>query len=300
MTDHTLNSFVGILLEELRALEDRRRTNTPGHSRNEVVGKIEADLREAGLEPWQLYKHILDNVVAQGIRRIAVNLLHDPARVPEYAAQGIAETIEAVMQEQGLDYNLGQQTVMAASILRSNYPPTAMLPIPKSRIDSYFIPFVEQVPAPMQGQSQSEATLNHTAHMLASIARFTAVHNHAYDDLLARKIDEFYEAQSAFMVKLREHGAFQSGGERSEDLKQKMFYTIVHPMEHLAELMDQATMTRDKSLVETLFRKKAVQNFELLDVDRSVLGLEAPNIERYLQQRVNFVALAHGMGYQFR
>ncbi len=293
MAGRTLNNFALNLLEELRALEDRRRTNTPGPSRDEVIGNVEADLREEGFEPWQLYKSFLDTVTTPGIRHTAVNLLHDPARVPEYAAKEIADTLIGVMQVQDLDYNLGQQTIMAASILRA-YPATPMLPIPKDSIDSYFIPFVEQVPAPrlVRGrlgqeykQSQAEANLDHTAHMLASIARFTVVHNNAYDDLLAHKINEFYEAQAAVRSQLEQEGKLDERG----------FYAIVHPMEHLAELMDQATMTRDKSLVGLLVKKGVVDRFNALEEQRAALGIQGGDVERYKRQRTVFVSVAAGI-----
>ena len=159
MVNDTLNTFADVLIQELRKLEESRRTNTPGPSRSEVIETIEADLRQKGLEPYQLYERILRTAVTPGIRRTAVNLLHDPTRVPEYAAQEIADTVVAVMQEQGLDYNLGLQTVMAGSILREYDPAAPMLPISSESINTYFIHFIGQVPAPRQDQSQAEAML---------------------------------------------------------------------------------------------------------------------------------------------
>ena len=294
MVNDTLDGFTELLIQELRNLEERRRTNTPGPSRIEVIEPIEADLRESGLEPWQLYEKILRTAVTPEIRRTAVNLLHDPTRVPEYAAQGIANTVAAVMREEGLDSNLGQQIVMAASILRSYDPPTAMLPIPRESIDLYFIPSIWQTPTPRQGQSQEYATLNHTAHMLASTARFTVLHGGAHNDLLKRELDDFYGAQAIFKDEVESK---KDELERQGKLENQRFYAIVHPMEHLAELMDQATMTRDRGLVELLMRNSIVDMFNLLDKQRLALGIQG-DVEKYFRQRDGFLAVAKGVGYK--
>ncbi len=279
-----INTFKELLLVGLKSLEERRRTNTPGPTRDEVIGRVEADIRNAGLQPWQLYLNILaDTRATSGYRRTAVNQLHNPAKVPESAAQEIGAVVVAVMQEQSLDYNLGQQTVMAASILREYAPVTPMLPISRTSIDSYFIPFVEQPSTPRQGQSQSEATLGHVAHMLASIARFTVVHSHAYDGLLALRLNDFHKALAVF----KEEGNL--------DEQQRGFYAIVHPMEHLAELMDQGTMTRDRGLIKLIVGKGVVSKFDSLLEQRAALGIEWHDVPRYIKQRDGFLAAAKEM-----
>lgn len=283
-----ISTFKEVLLRELSSLEERRRTNTPGPTRAKVIESVEKNIRNAGLQPWHLYSSILaDTGVPPLYRRTAVNLLHNPARVPENAAQEIGDIVVAVMQEDGLDYDLGQQTVMAASILRVYAPITPMLPISRGSIDSYFIPFVEQVPTRRQGESQSEAVLNHVAHMLASIARFTVVYGHAYDDLLAHRLDDFYQAQTAFMDELRKEGKL--------NVQPRGFYAIVHVMEHLAELMDQGTMSGDRSLIGLIVKKGVVDKFNSLLEQREALGIEGRDIPRYLQQRDRFLTVTKEM-----
>lgn len=296
MADTELDIFRKIFLGEFKSLEERRRINMPGPTLGEVVRNLEIALRKAEVQPWQVYLPILaDTEADSGVRRTAVNLLHNPYRIPEDAAQQIANTVVAVMREPGFDYRLGQQAVMAASILRGNNPETRMLPISYEDFHRYFIPFVEQIPTPTQGQSQSEATLGHAAHMLASTLRFTAVYGYSYDtllSLLSQELDDFYKAQAEFKGEL----------ERDKKLCEQRrglprgFYAIVHPMEHLAELMEQGALTRDTSLVELIAEKEVVNKFDSLSKQKTDLGIAGGDVPRYLWQRAGFLVVAEEMG----
>lgn len=262
----------------------------PGPTLDKVIESLEIALTRAGLQPWQLYLPILADAGANsGVRRTAVNLLHNPARVPEEAAPKIADTVMDVMRERGLDYRLGQQTVMAASILRGNNPEAPMLPISHEHIGMYFIPFIEQVPTSGPDQSESEAVLGHVAHMLASIARFTVVYGHAYDSLLRRRVNDFYKAQATFRDELEKEGKLNNEQRRG-------LYAIVHPMEHLAELMDQGTLTRDRSLVELIAENGVVSKFDSLLNQRTDLGIAGGDVPRYLWQRAGFLVVAKEVG----
>lgn len=307
-----------IFLEDLRRLDEAmKKGNIPleAYVKERESSLIAAEsYRDGGIEPWRLYLLLFgDKVVEPAYRSLAINRLHDPTKVPESAAPEIADKVIAVMQEvmerpqlgDGLELQaydrLRLQTLMAASILRSYDPPTQMLPISEHSIDVYFLPFVERTPTPRDGQSQAEADLGYTAHTLASIARFTIVHNRGYNDLLERQLERFYKALEEVTSGLKRVGAFGAFKiERTKELERKISYAFAHPMEHLAELMEQATMTKDAGLVGILIGNGVVERFDSLNSQRQFLGLEPPNIGKYLKQKADFVALASGMGYQFR
>lgn len=256
----------------------------------DTIAEFETSVKAAGLPPHRVYLHVLrDGANDVWSRMPAINLLHDPNRVTEDAAKEIAGTLVDVMREPNLHYILGLHTFIAASILRIYDPPTLMLPIPIQSIDNYFMPFAKSVPVPWRNISQPEMTLEYAAHMLAPIARLTVVNNHAYNNLLACKINEFYEAQAAVRGQLEQKGKLSELGS----------YVIVNTsMEHLAELMDEATKTRDRGLVELLVKTGVVNTFDALEKQRLALGIQSEDVKTYKRQRGGFLAAAKGMGYK--
>ncbi len=285
MADDTLDRFIATLTQELTALRDR---NASREEREAAIGAIEADLRGVGYEPWQLYERTLRTATTPGIRRTAVNQLHT-AKVPESSAQGIANIIEGIIKEEGVDYGLAEQSVMALSLI--NYDNnTPKFPTSKGFIDEHIVPYVQKVPTREKASEQYQTNLGHPAHMLASVARFTVVHDHAYDNLLSQLIDDFYAAQDEWRKELETKG----------ELKANANYVIVHAMEHLAELMEVAAKTGNPTLVRLLVDKKTVDKFNLLDAQRTALGVEGrpQDIQRYFEQKKSFVDIASAAGYK--
>src|SRR3989338_4523099 len=137
-----INTFEQGLLQGLSVLELGRRSGEISRSdyfrlRAGVFERMEEALLRAGLYPWQLYLSIFTGTGTPGYRSTAINRLHDPSRVPEDAAQSVADGVVKVMMSPELAYGLGLQTFMAAGILRSHKPPGLMLPIPQTDIERY-------------------------------------------------------------------------------------------------------------------------------------------------------------------
>lgn len=241
----------------------------------ELLQHAEEQVGEGGLEPWQLYKSLFaDTSIHPTYRTTGINRLHDPTRVPEYAAQEIADTVVAVMQEPDLNGGLGLQTFMAASILSGYDPVTPVLPISREDLDTHILPYVESIPTVRQGQSQTLAELGQVSHTLASIARLTVVHDGAYDSLLGEQLDRYLILQEQAESELR-------SGAIPDESKQ---YVYGHSMEHLAELMDQATKTRDQKLVALLLEKGVFEKFVEIDATKPDHSYDFGSLKRHIAQ----------------
>lgn len=284
-----LKSHEEYLRARLREVRDRR--GTP-YEAEAAITAVEANLRVDGFEPHQLYVHILKNTDNRGIRDTAATQFHNPSKVPEYAADEIADTLIVVMKEPNLDYTLGERVVMALSQLREYLPPKPVFQISQEDIGAYVIPFIQRVPPPRQEEGKSEerlraeATLEHVMHMLPSTARLSVSHGNAYNAVLHSQLDELYRTSSAIKTELEEGRVLQ---------KNETFFT--HIMEHLAELMDQGGRTRDSGLVDVIMANLVVKRFNALDALSVSLGAQNPRRQEYFEQRDGFLRVAGGMGY---
>ena len=265
----------------------------------EAFARAERSAAASGIEAWALWRSMLgDASLHWADRRLAVNRLHDPARVPESAAASIATVIEAVLRDQATRYNLMLHTVMAAGILRSLGPATALYPLSREAIDDAVVPYVERGLPGDSGFEGEMRNLRHSMHLLATVARLSMIHRESegaadrgvYEPLLASQLDRvlaLYEKNREAMVSPQVLAAEPSGpGAREID------FEPTHVMEHLAEAMEEVGRSGDARLIALFTQRNVPAIFERLDALRESLGRTPSRLAEYREQVASFRAAA--------
>lgn len=260
-------AFKENLVRDLDVAKDRR-------ARGAIFDAAERALADAGYEPWVFYTAFIVNPeVNPSYRADAINRLHDPTRVPEGdAAHDVAASVVYVMLDDNSDNILRSQAFMTAGILRSHNPPIAMLPMPKYFIDRHFIPYAE-----VYRSEQPAAMLDHILHTAPTVAKLSAVHGGAYNSTLSIQLIVFRGAYPRAVEEIRQNNPDRFSA-----------YGFVHPLEHLADVMDIAAKTGNEGLIRSLANDGITDIFN--DVNRQRVEREIPDerVARYLDQRDRF------------
>jgi hypothetical protein len=261
----------------------------------EAFVRAERRAAASNIEAWALFCSMLgDASMHWADRRLAVNRLHNPAIVPQSAAAEIAAVVEAVLSDPATRYNLMLHTVMAAGILRSHRPSTALYPISRGTIDEAVVPYVEQGLPGDAGFEEQLRNLRHSMHLLATVVRLSAIHRDGsndgdrgvYEPLLASQLDrvlELYEANREAMVSPEVLAEEPSGpGAREID------FEPVHIMEHLAEAMEEVGRSDDARLIGLFVERDVPATFDRLDALRDSLGRTPSRLAEYRAQVAGF------------
>ncbi len=265
----------------------------------EAFARAERRAAASGIDTWELCCSMLEDASLHWAdRRLAVNRLHHPELVPGSAAAGIAAVIEAVLRDPATRYNLMLHTVMAAGILRSLHPTTALYPVSRGAIDDAAVPYMEQGLPGEPGFEEQMRNLRHSIHLLATVARLSMIHREGdgdadravYEPLLAAQLDRVLELQEANREAMvaPELLAEEPGGAGAREID----FEPLHIMEHLAEAMEEVGRGGDPRLIGLFAEREVPAVFDGLDALCESLGRTPSRLAEYRQQVAGFRAAA--------